>query len=368
MKNKSFTSSILCIICVFLLVSCGQAPKETQTSFDTMVLKKEDRTLSTNFAAKIQGKQDVSIIPRVSGTITEVRVVEGQKITKGQVLFIIDPRPFELAVQAAEANTESAKAQVATAKLNYESNKGLYEKKIVSSYVLETAENNYNTAKAALALAKSQEAQARNDLSYCSITSPVTGVVGALPYRVGDLVNPSIIEPLTVVSDNSSIIAFFSINESFYTTLLSTYGHNFNKKLQNETPDLELKLKDGTMYEEKGRMISVSGVVDPVTGAVSCKAEFPNPKGTLSSGISETIVYPTEYKDVIVIPQTATVKLQDKYMAYKVEADNTAKCTIIEVESINDGQEFIVLDGLKEGDEIITAGVNNVQDGMQVKF
>lgn len=367
MKNKIFTSSILGIVCAILMASCGQAPEEQQTSFDTMVLKKENKTLTIDYPAKIQGKQDVSIIPRVSGNITEVCVLEGQHITKGQKLFVIDPKPYELALQAAEASTASAKAQVATAKLNYESNKGLFEKKIVSSYVLETAENNYNTAKAALAMAQSQEAQARNDLSYCTIVSPVNGVVGSLPYRVGDLVSPSLNEPLTIVSDISSIVAFFSINESLYTEL-TTYRAEAKTKLLDRTPDVQLKLKDGTLYSEKGRIISISGVVDATTGAVICKAEFPNPSEILSSGISAAVVYPMEYTDVIVIPQTAIMKLQDKVMVYKVQPDNTAKCTIIEVETINDGQDYVVLEGLEEGDEIITAGINNVQDGMQVKF
>lgn len=351
------------------MISCQQMSQEEPVSFETMVVKKENRTLNTVISAKVEGRQDVSILPQVNGTIKEIAVREGQKIAIGQKLFLIDPRPYELAAQTAEANTAAAKAQLATAKLNYESNKDLFEKKIVSRYVLETAENNYNSAKADLALAEAQEANAKNDLSHCIVTSPVNGVVGNLPYRVGDLVNPSISVPLTVVSDNGTVMACFSINEELYTSIAgdihTSRGTGVGLK---ELPDVQLQLKSGDIYESTGRIISISGMVDATTGSVTCKAEFPNPDGILTSGISANILYPTDYEDVVVIPQTATMQFQDKIMVYKVESDNTAKSAIITVSPINDGKEYIVLEGLNEGEEIITVGINKVQDGMPVKF
>lgn len=369
MKSRFLSQLALFSLATIFMVSCGKKIQLEDHSFETMIVKKSDRTLDVPYSAKVTGLQDVSILPQVTGKITEIAVREGQHVTIGQVLFVIDPVPFQLDLENAIANTAAAKAQLSTAKLNYESNKDLFEKNIVSRYVLETAANQYESAQAALAQAKAKENRARNDLNYCTVVSPVNGVVGNLPYRVGDLVSPSIVTPLTEVSDVTIAVANFSINESDYTYILQTFGDRLKTGVGYQSmPDVRFKLKDGTIYDTIGRITRVSGVVDATTGTVICKADFPNPKGILSSGISGSVLFPVLHKDIIIIPQTATMQLQDKITVYKVSADSTAHLTIIEVSAINDGKEYIVTKGLEEGDEIVTLGVNNVQDGAKVKF
>ena len=355
--------------CIILAGACKKNVEVPKVSYETMTVKKCDRTIKMSFSAKMVGLQDVSILPQVSGTITEIAVTEGQLVKKGQKLFVIDRTPFALDVKTAEANTAAAQAQLATAKLNYESNKDLYNKKIVSRYVLETAENSYNTAKATLAQAQAQEAQAKYNLNHCTVTSPANGVVGTIDYRVGDLVSPSMPTPLTVVSDNSVMTASFSLNEKDYTELKAKYGAlmNSDKRFQG-MPDVEFKQKDGTIFNQPGRITSMAGVVDVLTGSVVCKADFPNPDRILNSGVSGSVLLPFNYQDIIVIPLTATVQTQDKIAVYKVNSSGKAVYTIIEVAPTNDGKEYIVLSGLKAGDEIVAKGANTVQDGAQVKF
>lgn len=369
MKNNFYVKVFCFLAFLTLFVSCKQQPEITQTSFETMKITKSDCQIDLPFAAKITGKQDVIILPQVTGTIVGISAHEGQRVVKGQVLFSIDPTPYLLDVHTAEANTEAAKAQVATAKLNFESNKALYDKAVVSRHVLETAENSYYSAVAALAQAKAIEEHARNDFNHCTIVSPVTGTIGLIPYRVGDLVNPSIATPLTIVSDDDYIVAAFSVNEIQYTDIKKYYMHSAgNATGIDSIPPVRLKLKDGSIYESTGKVTSMTGVVDKFTGSVVCKAEYPNKDHILSSGLSATVLLPYVFEDVIIIPQTATMQLQDKRMVYKVEKDGTAKCTIIEVTDVNNGKEYIVTSGLEEGDEIVTSGVTNIQDGQKVKF
>lgn len=365
MKNRLL---ILSIAACGLLAACGGTPTFEPTSYPTAVIEPQSRTFNLMFAAKVTGRQDVSVYPRVEGTLTQITVSEGQRIRKGQTLFVIDQRPFMLALQSAEAGTAAARAQLATAKSNYESNKMLYEKHIVSSYVVETAQNEYQSAQAQLAVAQAQEAQARTNLGYCTITSPVNGVVGTLPYRVGDLVGSGMSEPLTVVSDNSRVQARFSINEHMYTGLTAWAAMTHAKSVLEGAPEVQLRLMSGDIYPLKGKIISVSGVVDPLTGAVPVIAEFDNPHGVLTSGISAMLLYPEKYDSAIVIPQSAAYKLQDKILTYVVAPDSTARCVLIDIEETGDGQEYVVTSGLKFGDEIVTSGVNSLQEGVKVKY
>ena len=192
--------------CFMAAVSCGQAPTAMgPAEYAVMTIATTDREIPINYSATIRGRQDIAIYPQVSGTIFELCVNEGQTVSKGQPLFIIDQVPYKAALQTAEANVAAAKARVATAQLTYDSKKELYAKNVVSQYDLLTAENTLLTAKAQLAQAEAQRVNAANNLSYTVVKAPANGVVGTLPYRVGALVSASIPQPLTTVSDNSDV-------------------------------------------------------------------------------------------------------------------------------------------------------------------
>ena len=363
--NKKWLRLIGIVGCTVWMASCKQATDAgVKPSFAIMEVKAADKELSTSYSATIRGRQDIDIYPQVSGTIEKLCVTEGQTVRRGQLLFVIDQIPYRAALKTAVANVEAARAAMATAELTYNSNKELYAQKVVSEFSLKTAENTYLTAKAQLTQAEAQEVNARNNFSYTEVKSPSDGVVGALPYRVGALVGANLPYPLTTVSDNSDMYVYFSMTENQLLALTRQYG-SMDEALKN-MPEVELILNDNSVYNKKGVIESISGVIDRQTGTVMARVVFPNESRLLHSGASGTIVVPSIYKDCIAIPQGATVQMQDKVVVYKV-VDGKAVSTLITVAGINDGREYVVLSGLQSGDEIISEGAGLVREGTQVK-
>ena len=350
--------------CFMAAVSCGQAPTAMgPAEYAVMTIATTDREIPINYSATIRGRQDIAIYPQVSGTIFELCVNEGQTVSKGQPLFIIDQVPYKAALQTAEANVAAAKAGVATAQLTYDSKKELYAKNVVSQYDLLTAENTLLTAKAQLAQAEAQRLNAANNLSYTVVKAPANGVVGTLPYRVGALVSASISKPLTTVSDNSDVYVYFSMTENQLLNLTRQYGSIANT-LKN-MPDVRLVLNDGSVYDRTGRIESISGVIDTSTGSVQLRAVFPNADGLLHSGGAGSVIVPNIHKDCVVVPQVATFELQNKVYVYKVE-DGKATSSMIDVEKINNGREYIVKSGLTPGDVIVAEGVGLLREGTPI--
>ena len=350
--------------CFMAAVSCGQAPTAMgPAEYAVMTIATTDREIPINYSATIRGRQDIAIYPQVSGTIFELCVNEGQTVSKGQPLFIIDQVPYKAALQTAEANVAAAKAGVATAQLTYDSKKELYAKNVVSQYDLLTAENTLLTAKAQLAQAEAQRVNAANNLSYTVVKAPANGVVGTLPYRVGALVSASISKPLTTVSDNSDVYVYFSMTENQLLNLTRQYGSSANT-LKN-MPDVRLVLNDGSVYDRTGRIESISGVIDTSTGSVQLRAVFPNADGLLHSGGAGSVIVPNIHKDCVVVPQVATFELQNKVYVYKVE-DGKATSSMIDVEKINNGREYIVKSGLTPGDVIVAEGVGLLREGTPI--
>ena len=346
-------------------VACGQAPTAMGPGeYAVMTIATTDREIPTNYSATIRGRQDIDIYTQVSGTIWQLCVNEGQNVSKGQTLFIIDQVPYKAALQTAEANVAAAEASVATAQLTYDSKKELFARKVVSQFDLSTAENNLLTAKAQLAQAEAQRVNAANNLSYTVVKAPSNGVVGTLPYRVGALVSASMPQPLTTVSDNSTMYVYFSMTENQLLSLTRRYG-SIAETLKN-MPDVQLQLNDGSMYDLSGRVESISGVIDTSTGSVSLRAAFPNPDGLLHSGGSGNVILTSTFKDCIVVPQAATFELQDKVYVYKL-ADGKAASAMIGVEKISDGKEYIVTSGLVPGDVIVAEGVGLMREGTPIR-
>ena len=349
------------------LTSCGgEMPQVEQTSYETVTIQKQDITIPVKFSAKLKGETDVTITPQVSGQLTRICVTEGDQVKKGQVLFIIDQRDAQLELESAQANLQAALAQEASAKIEYESNKNLYEKKIVSKYTLDTSENSYNQAKASVAQYRAQVNRAKVNLGYCTITAPVTGSIGEIPVRTGDQVSPSTY--LTTVSGNANMDAEFSLPETILSMMLSEGFSTDPSALSKYSLDVSFVMKNGAEYEHKGKITRATGVVNASTGTISLKATFPNPKGLLYSGMQGNVVIPLQEQGVMVIPQEAVVKLQDKQQVYKVQPDSTATAIEVTTQDIYDGEHYIALTGLNEGDKIVTVGANNVHEGQKVLF
>ena len=334
-------------------------------NFETMKVTTKDVTMTTKYSATIRGRQDIDIMPQVSGTLTKLCVTEGQKVTTGQALFIIDQVPYKAALNTALAALESAKAQLATSQLEYESKKQLFEQNVVSDFDLQKANNSLLTAKAQLAQCEAQVVNARNNLSYTVVKSPSNGIVGTLPYRQGALVSPSMGQPLTTVSDNNQMYVYFSINEAQLLNMTRESGST--EAAINAMPEIKLLLVDGSEYKYTGKVESVSGVVDRTTGTVQVRAVFNNPEKLLHSGSTGYVVIPTVYKDKIVIPATAAVQIQDKFKVYLVDKDNIAHEQLVVTEPHSSGKEYVIKEGLKVGDLIVAEGAGMLKDGQNIK-
>ncbi len=363
--TEKFVQTLLVGCCMTAAVSCSNAPTAPRVAeYEVLTIVPTDAQTQSNYSATIRGRQDIDIYPQVSGFISKLNVNEGETVRPGQTLFIIDQVPYQAALRTAEANVDAANAGVATAQLTFDSKKELFAKNVISAYELQTSENALLTAKAQLAQAEAQRVNAANNLSYTVVKSPSHGVVGTLPYRVGALVGPSMPQPLTTVSDNSDMYVYFSMNESQLLNLTRRYG-SVEKALAS-MPAIELRLSDGSLYSEKGRIETISGVIDPSTGSVSLRAVFPNKGRLLHSGSTGNVVIPIERKDAIVIPKAATFELQDKIYIYKI-IDGKATSEMVEVENVSDPKTYIVDSGLVPGDVIVAEGVGLLREGTPIQ-
>lgn len=358
------TSIYLMLCCLPLLAGCGAKQQDMPgEKYKTLTVTTTNQTLQSTYPATLRGKQAVEIRPQVSGTITQICINEGDAVRRGQVLFIIDQVPYRAALETALANVKSAEAQLRTAKLTADSKEELYKEKVVSDFDRQTARNQLLEAEAAVAQAKAEETNARNNLSYTEVKSPVDGVASMIPYRVGALVNSSITEPLVTVSDDQEIYAYFSMAENQMLDLIQQYG-SLEEACQ-KLPSVGLTLSNGKNYPDAGRIDAISGTVDEGTGGVTLRAVFPNKGHLLRNGGSGIVSVPTEHKNCITIPQSATDELQNKVFTWKV-VDGKTQSAPITVYKYNDGQTYIVLSGLKEGDVIIAEGAGLMREGTAV--
>ena len=349
------------------LAGCGNGSQIPQASNEYAVrdVTTSVCNLSTSYPATIKGIQDIEIRPKVGGFITKVHVDEGDFVHKGQVLFSIDRVQYEAAVKSAEAAVRVAKTTVSTQELTVKNKKMLHSQGIISDYDMEMAENELASAQAQLASANAQLVDAKNNLSFCSVTSPSDGVVGTIPYRVGSLVSSTTAEPLTTVSNISQMYVYFSMTEK--QLLEYTKGTDGVQGALAAIPPVNLRLVDGSLYDQTGKVTNVSGVIDIATGSVSMRATFDNPQKILRSGGTGSIVIPIRDSSAIQVPQKATYEIQDKRFVYVVGKDNKVKNTEITVLSQNDGTNYVVTSGLKVGDRIVVEGINTLNDGMAIK-
>lgn len=352
---------------VAVLVSCGQKGNKNfgDNEFPVETVKSQSTSMQTSYPTSLKGIQDVEIRPKVAGFITKVCVKEGQAVGAGQLLFVIDNATYQAAVRQAQASVNTATAQCNTVKMAYENSMKLRENKVIGDFELQSAKNNYESAKAQLAQAQAGLASAKEMLGFCYVKSPTAGVVGTLPYKEGAMVSASSMPALTTVSNISTIEAYFSMTEKDILEMTKNAGSM--QAAIDQYPELKLQLSDGTIYSEAGRLVKASGVVDAATGSVQMIARFPNPQRLLKSGASGSIVVPRSDNNAIVIPQNVTVEVQDKVFVYLLGKDNKVKYTEIKIDTQNDGKNYIVLSGLKAGDKYVTNGITKLTDGMEIK-
>lgn len=363
MKQKKW---LILAVCSALLAACGGKNdiKMGDNEYPVMTVGTQGSETQTTYPASIKGVQDVEIRPKVSGFITKLCVQEGQVVKAGQLLFVIDNTTYQAQVRQAQAALNSAKVQLNTTKLTFDNSKKLHERNVIGSYELQTAENNYENARAAVAQAQASLASAKDMLGFCFVKSPANGIVGSLPYKVGALVSAQSVEPLTTVSNASSVEVYFSVTEKDVLDMSKRAGGTH--AAIEDFPEVKLKLADGTLYQHPGKVVKMSGVINQATGAVSLIARFPNPEHLLKSGASGTIIVPRMSNNSLVIPQSATTEIQDKVFVYKVGPKNQVRYTEITVDPQNDGNNYVVTGGLKAGDKIVTRGLTTLKDSLEI--
>ena len=368
-RNRSFSSSRVAFAALGLsvLTACGggqDGMKMGDNQFAVEAVKATSSNQSEQYPATIKGLQDIEVRPQVSGLIVKLCVDEGATVRKGQALFQIDPTQYKAAYDQAAASVKSAKANLETITATERNKKMLHDQKIISDFEYQTAVNNLLTAKANLAQAEAAYTAAKQNLDFCTVKSPSDGVIGTFPYRIGALVSPSISEPLTTVSEIGDMYVYFSMTEKQLLDLTRA-GGTLKEQLE-KMPAVKLQLADGTMYDAEGKIDAVSGVIDQTTGSVSMRAIFPNKQNILRSGGMANVVFPYTMSEIILIPQTATQEIQDKKFVYVLQPDSTLKHTEIQISNLNDGKNYIVTGGLKEGDQIVVEGVQTLQDGQKI--
>ena len=368
-RNRSFSSSRVAFAALGLsvLTACGGGQggmKMGDNQFAVEAVKATSSNQSEQYPATVKGLQDIEVRPQVSGLIVKLCVDEGATVRKGQALFQIDPTQYKAAYDQAAASVKSAKANLETITATERNKKMLHDQKIISDFEYQTAVNNLLTAKANLAQAEAAYTAAKQNLDFCTVKSPSDGVIGTFPYRIGALVSPSISEPLTTVSEIGDMYVYFSMTEKQLLDLTRA-GGTLKEQLE-KMPAVKLQLADGTMYDAEGKIDAVSGVIDQTTGSVSMRAIFPNKQNILRSGGMANVVFPYTMSEIILIPQTATQEIQDKKFVYVLQPDSTLKHTEIQISNLNDGKNYIVTGGLKEGDQIVVEGVQTLQDGQKI--
>lgn len=368
-STQIYALSASAALAVLLLGSCKgknqQQGEGAPPELAVMTVSEESTTLNSSFPATLRGENDVEIRPQIQGILTRVCVQEGQHVNKGQVLFEIDQVTLQAAVDAAAAAVQVAQAQVNTATTNANNNKILLDKNIIGAPAYQTSIDQLNQAKAQLHQAKAQLTSARKNLSYSVITSPTSGVVGTIDNKEGSYVTPQTL--LTIVSNNSDMEAMFSFNEKDVLQMTDNGSRSLQAALQ-AMPEVTLQLANGTIYPEKGKIVSVSGVINSATGSASVKAIFPNKDGMLHSGNTGEILIPQTNANAIQIPQKATYEVQDMKFVYVVDKDNMLHSVPVQISQLNDGQNYIVTSGLEPGQTIVIEGVGvTAKDSIVIK-
>lgn len=370
------SSTTLMLICISAgLFSCGNKTGKSGDAlatppvmpYEVLTIEPQKFTAYTDFPATIEGEQNVEIRPKIDGYIEKIYVDEGAEVRKGQLLFKISAPQYEQDVRTAKANIQIAEANVNAAKMEVDKVRPLVEKNIISKYELESAEFTLQSKQAALAQAKATLANANTNIGYTSVTSPVNGVVGSLPYKIGSLVNSNTAMPLTTVSNINKIYAYFSINEKVALEFAKdTKGATSQKRLET-MPPVTLVLANGTEFPQKGKVEATSGMIDVQTGSLSVRATFPNPGNIVRSGSSGLVRIPTTLNNALLVPQRSTYEMQGKKFVFVVMDSGKVKSTEIKTRENNNGQVFVVESGLKAGDEIVLEGVGTLREGEKIK-
>lgn len=362
--------SILIAIIAIALFSCspGQQapPAPAPPALPVSTVVSGNQTTYQEYPASIEGTVNVEIRPQVSGALDKVFVDEGAFVSAGQPIFKINEQPYRAALNNALAALHAAQAAAGNAQLEVDKLTPLVANKVVSDYQLKTAKAAYQVAVANIESAKANVSTAQINLGYTLIKAPVSGYIGRLIKKQGSLVSPQDVDALTQLSDVHDVHVYFSLGEKDFVAFKEQYpGASLKDKLAN-LPAVALLLSDNSEYAKQGHIDMIDGQFDKTTGAITLRASFSNPQGLLRSGNTGKIRLSLPHKDALIVPESATVEMQDKIFVWAVADSNKVKKLPITIEG-RSGNNYLVKDGIKVGDRIVLSGIDKLQEGAVIQ-
>jgi membrane fusion protein (multidrug efflux system) len=362
-KPRYFSAALL--LTTFLL-GCKekeQAPAPEPPEVEVTEVTQRNVPIYMEWVAQLNGRYNAQITPRVQGYLLKQNYRDGFFVKKGQLLYEVDPRAFEVTIAQAKAQVAVATANLSNADTNVARDRPLAAQSAIPQKQLDTDLATQAASKAQLDAAQAQLAQAQLNLSWTKVYSPIDGIAGLSTAQVGNLVGTTTI--MTTVSQVNPIWAYFNISESDYFTEAQTFYRLISGK-RVASPVLEFIQSNGTTYPLKGRIILVNREVASQTGTIHLVAEFPNADAILRPGGFGRVRFQVAMnKGAMLIPQAAVIEVQSMYQVAVVEPGNKAAFRIVKVGD-RIGTDWIITDGLKPGDQVIVQGFMKVREGTPV--
>ena len=356
------------LLFVILLSSCyisckKEAPPQPKP-LEIQIVKvlQQDVNLESEFTGETFGQSDIQINPRVDGVIESLNFKEGSLVTKGQLLYTIDPLPFQNQVSEAEGKLAEMQARLAKTKSDYEMMEPLAKMNAVSQRELIAAKSAYNASQASIKAASANVKNSKIELSYCNIVAPISGLIGISKVRVGDYVRPGAASVLNTISDLGDVRVRFTMSEQEYLRIFRELAKK-NSNLKGAGQSITILLSDGSLYPQKGKISFADRQIDPTTGAVTFEAGFSNPDRLIRPGQYVKILVTTDVrKDALIIPQRSVIEMQGISQVYVLGNDNK-----VEMKAVQIGPAFkdsyIVLDGLTPNDKVALGGTSLLKSG-----
>lgn len=354
-----------------LLSACGPGEPPIPPPLEITVLEIEARTvpLYIEQVGQTLGSVDIPIRARVDGVLEEMHFLEGRPVQKGQLLYVIDPQPYEARLVETQGGLAQAETGLAKARSDLDRIRPLAEMDAVSQQDLDGAVAQFEAAKGAVQAARAQVEQAEIQLGYTRITAPVAGLIGITQAKVGEYVGRSQdAMVLNVVSQTHPIRVRFSINERDYLRFRRELAGTMQALDDNAAGErvLELILSDGTVHTHKGHIVNFNAAIDPTTGTLTLEADFPNPERLILPGqFARVRGVVEERENAIVVPQRAVIETQGLFRVVVVNNDGS-----VELREVGMGPRvdngWIVESGLAAGETIALDGLQRLRPGMIV--
>ncbi|HUK86672.1 MAG TPA: efflux RND transporter periplasmic adaptor subunit [Terriglobales bacterium] len=368
-RCRSWAGLVMTGSALLFLLACGEKKAEAPAPPEVEVISvaQRDVPLYSEWVATLDGYVNAQIQPQVTGYLTKRNYSEGTLVRKGDVLFEIDPRPFQAALEQTKGHLAEAQAQLAKTKLDVERDTPLAEQSAIPQAQLDNDKAAYAAAQAMVDAGQAQVDQAQLNLGFTKVRSLVDGIAGLAKGQIGDLVGPTTL--LTTVSQVEPIKAYFALSDQEYLRAASAISQVAAGKPTPKAESgkvLELILSDGSVYPYKGWFEMADRQVDQKTGTIRIAGAFDNPGGILRPGQFARVRMATSVaKGALLVPQRAVVEIQGTYQVAVVGADNKADIRPVKVGE-RTGQMWIITAGLKPGEQVIVEGVQKARTGTPV--